>query len=164
MPNWDRIVDQHAQHVFRVAFRILGRAEAAEDVAQEVFTEAFRLQKAERVENWTALFVRLATLRSLDHLRRRRPSEQLREGDTISRLEPIDAAAANELADRMRLAISDLPAQQAAVFVMSYFEQLSRAEIGVSLGISPEAVSTALHKARQRLLELLAIVRQGESK
>jgi RNA polymerase sigma-70 factor (ECF subfamily) len=164
LADWNRIVEQHANHVFRVAMRILGCAQDAEDVSQDVFIEAFRLQQVDRVQSWPGLLVRLATLRALDHLRRKRPSEKLREGDRISTQGPFDDAAAKELATRMRIAIAELPDQQAAAFVLFHFEHLSRDEIGLSLGVTPEAVSTALYKARQRLLAQLATIQQGESR
>jgi DNA-directed RNA polymerase specialized sigma24 family protein len=41
---------------------------------------------------------------------------------------------------------------------MMQYEQLSREEVAASLGISPEAVSSALWKARQRLLSQLSVV------
>ena len=74
LPDWDRIVERHAKRVFRVAMRILRSVQDAEDVSQDVFTEAFQLHKAGPVQSWTGLLVRLATLRSLDRLRRNRPS------------------------------------------------------------------------------------------
>jgi RNA polymerase sigma-70 factor, ECF subfamily len=164
MPDWKRLVDEHAVRVFRVAVRILGCIEDAEDVSQDVFTEAFRLQEQHPVQNWTGLFVRLATLRSLDRLRRLRESQPLREGDRISTAGPFEAAVANELAARLRSEIGELPEQQAAVFTLFHFEHLTRDEISASLGISPEAVSTALYKARQRLQTKLAFLQHGESR
>jgi RNA polymerase sigma factor (sigma-70 family) len=57
-----------------------------------------------------------------------------------------------------------LPDQQATVFAMSHFEQLSRDDVAAALGISPEAVSTALYKARKRLLTQLTVINRGEIK
>jgi RNA polymerase sigma-70 factor, ECF subfamily len=158
LPDWDRIVEGHATRVFRVAFRILGSVHDAEDASQDAFTEAYRLHKEASVQSWTALLVRLATLRSLDRLRRRRQrlSSQLREADRISAVEPSEEAEAAELAAHLRKALGQLPDQQATVFVMHYFEQLPRDQISAALGVSVEAVSTALYKARRRLLEELA--------
>lgn len=160
-PNWDRIVDRHADRVFRVAFRILGSAPDAEDVSQDVFLEAFRLHQAGPVQSWEGLLVRLATLRSLDRLRRNRPAATLREGDRVSHIEPYDEIAADELRQLLRNAIANLPDRQAAVFVMFYLERFTRDEIAATLGVSAEAVSTALYKARQRLLSQLAVFNRG---
>ena len=164
LPDWDWIVERHAERVFRVALRILRSVQDAEDVSQDVFTEAFRLHKAGPVQSWTGLLVRLATLRSLDGLRRNRQSVQLRECDRMSTVEPLDELESRELAHRLRAAIAQLPDQQATVFVMHYFEQLPRDQISATLGVSPEAVSTALYKARQRLLAELAVFKQGDRK
>jgi RNA polymerase sigma-70 factor (ECF subfamily) len=163
LPDWDRIVERHAARVFRVALRILGSVQDAEDASQDVFTEAFQLHRAGPVQSWTGLLVRLATLRSIDRLRRRRPSAELREGDRISIVEPFEEFAATELATWLRKAIARLPDQQATVFVMVHFEQLSRNEVSMALGISPEATSTALYKARQRLLAQIAVFNRGDS-
>ncbi|MHB1037698.1 MAG: RNA polymerase sigma factor [Pirellulales bacterium] len=164
LPDWDRIVDRHAKRVFRVALRILGSVQDAEDVSQDVFTEAFRLHQAGPIQSWTGLLVRLATLRSIDRLRRKQPFVELRECDRVSTVEPFEEVAATELAHWLRKAIAQLPDQQATVFVMFHFEQLSRDQVSASLGISAEAVSTALYKARQRLLAQLVILNQGDSK
>ncbi|MEX1232271.1 MAG: sigma-70 family RNA polymerase sigma factor [Planctomycetaceae bacterium] len=162
--DWDQIVELNAQRVLRVSLRILGSVQDAEDVSQDVFAEAFRLKKTTNIQNWEAFLVRLATLRSLDCLRRRHSFVELRIDDRISSIEPADELAARELADWLRTSISDLPDQQAAVFAMTYFEQLSRDDISEALSISPEAVSTALYKARQDLLSQLAVFHRGENK
>jgi RNA polymerase sigma-70 factor, ECF subfamily len=163
-PDWDRIVEQHAARVFRVAMRILRSVHDAEDVSQDVFVEAFRLHTAGPVQSWTGLLVRLATLRSLDRLRRNRPTAELRDCDRVSTVAPSDELEAGELADWLRRAIAGLPDQQATVFVMHHFEQLSRDDISAALGVSPEAVSTALYKSRQRLLAQLTVFHQGDLK
>jgi RNA polymerase sigma-70 factor, ECF subfamily len=162
LPDWDRIVEHHAGRVFRVAMRILRSVQDAEDVSQDVFTEAFQLHKAGPVQSWTGLLVRLATLRSLDRLRRNRPSVELQECDRMSTVEPFEELEARELALWLQKAIGQLPDQQATVFVMHHFEQLSRDEVSEALGVSPEAVSTALYKARQRLMGQLTAFNQGE--
>jgi RNA polymerase sigma-70 factor, ECF subfamily len=164
LPDWDRIVERHAKCVFRVALRILGSVQDAEDVSQDVFTEAIRLHKAGPVQSWTALLVRIATLRSIDRLRRNRPTLELRECDRISTVGPFEEAVAAELAHWLRNAIAQLPDQQAAVFAMFHFEQLSRDEVSATLEISLEAVSPALYKARQRLRSQLLIFNQGDLK
>ena len=164
LPDWDRIVELHAKRVFRVAFRILGSIQDAEDASQDVFEEAFRLHRAGPIQSWTGLLVRLATLRSIDRLRRRRSHAELRESDRITTIEPFDNMAADELAHWLRSAMAQLPDQQATVFVMFHFEKLTREEIAATLGVSPDSVSTALYKARQKLVTQLTVFHAGDSK
>ena len=156
-PDWSRLVERHAERVFRIALRILGSVHDAEDVSQIVFTEAVAIHFVEVVQNWTGLFVRLATLRSLDLLRRRRSTVALIESDHVSSVGPCDAAVGAELADLLRGAVNQLPEQQAAIFSLTYFEQLDRNEVADVLSISPESVSTALYKARQKLTSQIAV-------
>jgi len=160
-PSWRRIVKEQGRRVFRIAFRILGSTHDAEDVSQEVFAEAYRLHKSQSVQSLTGLLVRLATLRSIDRLRRRRPVESLRDQDAVSAVEPFDELVAGELAQWLRRAIAELPEQQAAVFTLAHFDQLSRSEIAECLEITCEAVSTAMYKARRQLMSQLSSLNQG---
>lgn len=155
MSDWDHIVDEHARTVLRIAQRILGSEHDAEDVAQDVFCEAFQLQSSQPVNNWTGLLRRMATLRAIDRLRRSRPTVPLDADVEGLRGDLAEQMIAQELAERLRSALGQLPEHQAAVFSLAYFEQLSRDEIAGSLSISPAAVSTALYKARQKLKVLL---------
>ena len=163
-PDWNQIVDKHGKRVFRVALRILGSVHDAEDVSQEVFAEAYQLQNTGPVQSWTGLLVRLATRRAIDRLRRTRPTTELLDHEHVSTVEPFEEATARELAQWLGAAIARLSDQQVAVFVMVYFEQLSRDQVAANLGISPEAVSTALYKARQRLMSQLSVFNHGNSR
>jgi RNA polymerase sigma-70 factor (ECF subfamily) len=161
IPDWNSIVDEHAERVFRIAFRILGTVHDAEDVSQNVFSEAFKLQTNQSVKTWTGLLVRLSTLRAIDLLRSRRTETPIADQDRISNRDPADEAVGRELADWLRRASSNLPQQQAAVFSLSHYEQLDRNEIAAILTISPEAVSTALYKARQNLQSQIKVLDGG---
>jgi RNA polymerase sigma-70 factor (ECF subfamily) len=165
-PDWGKVIEKHAERVFRIAYRILGSVHDAEDVSQDVFTEAMAVHKVGPVRTWTGLMVRLATVRSIDRLRK----EQ-------GRLEPLASANVNpsatqrpdqeliaaELATWLRGEIRMLPDQQAAIFSLAYFEQLSRNEIATALNVSPEAVSTTLYKARKKLSSRLAVIHGNHS-
>ncbi|TWU57864.1 RNA polymerase sigma factor [Rubripirellula reticaptiva] len=163
VPDWGRVIEKHADRVFRIAYRILGSVHDAEDVSQEVFTEAMAVHQSGPVRTWTGLMVRLATVRSIDRLRRDRGRpEPLPSVDVVSSAQqPDQQLIATELATWLRAAIRSLPDQQAAVFSLAYFEQLSRNEIATALDVSPETVSTTLYKARNKLSSQLAVV-QGD--
>jgi RNA polymerase sigma-70 factor, ECF subfamily len=157
-PDWTEIVQRHAEQVFRIAYRILGSVHDAEDASQIVFAEAIKFQVARPVENWAGLFARLATVRAIDLLRRRRKTVPLADDDRVSNIQPDAHAEGAELAEWLRAAVSKLPEQQAAIFSLTYFELHDRNEIATLMGITPEAVSTALYKARQRLHSQLSVL------
>ena len=60
MSNWNEIVKNNAASVVAAAFRILGNLPDAEDVSQEVFTEAFRKWDASSNQKWNGLLRRIA--------------------------------------------------------------------------------------------------------
>lgn len=152
--DWDRFVSDHAERVLRIALRVLGRLADAEEVSQEVFKECFQVAAAQGMHDPTALAVRLATVRSLDRLRRNRTrpvAAELRNGDLVTVIGPTDEAQADELAEWLRGAVARLPPRQAEVFSLVAMEQVTREEAAALLGISPDSVSTALFKARKEL-------------
>src|SRR4051794_9315612 len=151
--------------VFGTAWRILGHAADAEDVAQEVFLQAHQVLPTRTVRNWGGFLRRLAACRAVDRLRQRRPGVSL---DTVAlpspREGPDEAAIAAELAERLRQAVSELPPREATVFCLRYFEDLSYQQIAETLQIESGAVAQALLKARAKLEGLLlgATPRVGE--
>lgn len=165
MSDWDEIVHSLGPMVFGVTWRILGHAADAEDVVQEVFIEALRLQHSQAVKHWAPLLRRLATYRALDRLRQRRTAVSLNlNGHALVAHSPgpEEVAVGRELATRLRGAVGQLAKQEAEVFCLRYFEDLSYQAIAETLGVSPQAVATALHKARARLAVLLEEAVRGE--
>lgn len=165
-PDWGKVIEKHAERVFRIAYRILGSVHDAEDVSQDVFTEAMAVHEAGPIRTWTGLMVRLATVRSIDRLRKNQGRPESLPSDNISpsaTQRPEQELIAAELATWLRGEIRLLPDQQAAIFSLAYFEQLSRNEIATALGVSPEAVSTTLYKARKKLSSRLAVVHGDKS-
>ena len=157
MTDWERLVREHGPGVFRTAWRILGQADDAEDVVQEVFLEAQRVRVAVRC--WGALLRRLATFRALDRLRQRKPTVSFDGLDLASgNGEPAGEAIGRELAERLRQAVAELPERESTVFCLRYFDDLSYDQIAENLAISRGAVASALHKARSKLEAMLSEV------
>ncbi len=109
MIDWDRFVADHGPTTLRLACRILGHGPDAEDVVQEAFLQVYLVGQREEVASWGGLLHRAAMHRSLDRLRRRRTSGSLLEEPLSREDDPQEAAAAHELADRLRQAIGALP-------------------------------------------------------
>src|SRR5262249_43620136 len=162
MTNWERIVREHGGMVFGTAWRVLGHAADCEDVVQEVFLEAHRLARSQTIRNWPGLLRKLATYRALDRLRQRKEWHSL-DGVALPTEEGPEAAAMRqELADRLRQVLPQLPEREGTVFCLRYFEDLPYQQIADMLDSSPGAVAVALHKARAKLETLLSGVVKGE--
>jgi RNA polymerase sigma-70 factor (ECF subfamily) len=168
--DWTTIVDQHGQLVWATAWRLLGNAADALDCYQETFLEAVKVARREPVNNWGALLRHLATARALDLLRARcrqqNRTDAMVNPDTLvsQEADPRQEAEANELAERLRVALAQLPHDQAEVFCLSCLDKLSYREIAERLKLTTNAVGVLLHRARQRLRELLIPVDAGSSK
>jgi RNA polymerase sigma-70 factor (ECF subfamily) len=161
--NWEQIAAEHGQMVIRTAMRVLGRWADAEDVAQEVFLEAFS-SSGRKVRNWGAFLRRLAVFRAIDRRRQRRDEAALSpEMPAVAGFSPHDEAVSRELAGRLRSMIADLPQCEGAVFALRYFEQLTNPQIAEILGISVGAVAAAVHKVRVKLESTLSTATLGDA-
>jgi RNA polymerase sigma-70 factor (ECF subfamily) len=156
MADWDRIVEAHSARILGTAYRLLGNEADAEDVAQEVLLELFRKLPSLRIAHLPAILHRMTTFRALDRLRRRHSMEAL-DDDPLARIGdgPEQQAIGAELAAWLRRAVARLPPQEAAVFCLRYFDDLSYQQVAESLEMSPGAVAVALHRARAHLERLL---------
>ena len=158
--DWETIVRRHGPMVFRVACRIVGDVQEAEDVGQEVFLELHKLLGNRRVASCNGLLRRMAVVRALDRLRRRSRHLSLDTlPDVAAGQNPETEVMREERLRLLRAAVARLPKRESTVFCLRYFEDMSNLQIAHSLNLSPSAVSTALHKAR---VKLAAILNQAE--
>jgi RNA polymerase sigma-70 factor (ECF subfamily) len=158
---WPDIIHSHVGHVVRSIRRIVGNDHDAEDIAQDVFLEAYQIAKKTQVLNWGGFLRRLATRRAIDRLRARATRRLAKSNTELGNIsdrtpEPYQNLVAAELAERLRSAISQLPEMQAEIFAMRYLDEMSYERIADLLAISANAVGLALNKARSRLMTLLA--------
>ena len=157
MLTWQELVDQHGPLVWRLAYRLLGNEHDSADCYQTVFVQAYEASKREAIANWPGFLSRLTTTRAIDLLRVRfrhcHPESEtmLREAPSSAADDPQQVAACRELIGRLREALTHLPANQAEVFCLRYFEQLSNQEISLQLAINANHVGVLLHRAREEL-------------
>src|SRR5947208_1127290 len=109
-PDWPAIVKDHGPLVWRTAYRLLNDHADAADCAQRAFLAAATAPGP--VRSWPGLLVRLTTARALEQLRTRYRtagrSDPLPDLPTVDprAADPLAAAAAGELADRLREALA----------------------------------------------------------
>jgi RNA polymerase sigma-70 factor (ECF subfamily) len=157
VPTWQELVDQHGPLVWRLAYRLLGNEHDAADCYQTVFIQAYEGSQREAIENWPGFLARLTTTRAIDLLRVRfrrcHPDAEtmLWEAQSSAADDPQQMAAFHELIGRLREALTHLPADQAQVFCLRFFEQLSNQEIAAQLATNANHIGVLLHRAREAL-------------
>jgi RNA polymerase sigma-70 factor (ECF subfamily) len=70
-PSWDDIVRQHADRVYRLAYRLSGNRSDAEDLTQETFVRVFRSLADYTPGTFEGWLHRITTNLFLDMVRRR---------------------------------------------------------------------------------------------
>jgi RNA polymerase sigma-70 factor (ECF subfamily) len=137
---------------------LLGNRADADEVFQEAFLAALEVSRRQPVRRWHALLTHLAAARAVDRLRRRRRYEAVPDWDAVvgPGAPPARAAEEAELSEWLRDALARIPTQQAEAFCLHCLEGWSYREIARQTGATTDAVGVLLHRARQRLRELLA--------
>jgi RNA polymerase sigma-70 factor (ECF subfamily) len=157
------LVEQHSRAIFRLAFRMTGNEQDAEDVVQETFLRAYRqLDRYEARANFSTWLYRIASNYALDLIRMRKRHEDRRERgnseerDILQTL-PINAPSperllySSQVQERLNGAMDELSPQERTAFVLRHFEGLSIDEIGETLGTARNATKHSIFRAVQKL-------------
>jgi RNA polymerase sigma-70 factor, ECF subfamily len=158
------LVEQHSRAVFRLAFRMTGNEQDAEDVVQETFLRAYRqLDKYEARSSFSTWLYRIASNYSLDLIRMRKRHEEKRERGSkaeerdilqsisVNAPGPDRIAHSNQVQARVNEALNELSDQERTAFVLRHFEGLSIDEIGETLGTGTNATKHSIFRAVQKL-------------
>lgn len=154
------LYDRFAPIMLALGQRILGNRLEAEDVLHDVFVDVWKRAgdydpARGKVKTWLLLRMRS---RSIDRKRLvwNKRTEGLPEREDSSRAaEPGQGAAADAL--RVRVAIGDLPPEQAQVVALGYFAGMSCSEmaeqLSVPIGTVKSRLAGAMRKLRARLID-----------
>jgi RNA polymerase sigma-70 factor (ECF subfamily) len=175
-PSWDEVVREHADRVYRLAYRLTGNAHDAEDLTQETFIRVFRSLASYQPGTFEGWLHRITTNLFLDMVRRR--SRLRMEGlpDDTDRLpgggpDPEQVYSETHLDPVLQASLDELAPEFRAAVVLCDIEGLSYEEIGATLGVKLGTVRSRIHRGRAALRESLErnkvnradIIRSAES-
>ena len=149
---------QYYDYVCRTVFRLVPNAQAAEDIAQEVFLEIWRRRDTFSITTSLRAYLRRAAAnRALNYLRDKRnlPSDEVTEGHFSLQADPGFSLETTELQSQITEAIEQLPQRCQEVFKLSRLEEMSYQEIADTMGISVKTVENQIVKALKLLREAL---------
>jgi len=175
---YEELVRTHGGRLLAVARRFLPQEDDAHDAVQDAFLNAFRgvdrFEGEARLSTWLHRIVVNASLMKL-RTRRRKPEQSIddllpgwqADGHPERPAQPwrTDALEATQRSELRRLVlekIQALPEGYRNVLMLRDIEDLDTEETAEAMGISPGAVKTRLHRARQALRGLLEPHLAGE--
>src|SRR5436853_1075796 len=161
MPSWDELVRQHADRVYRRAYRLSCNQHDAEDLTQETFIRVFRSVQNYQPGTFEGWLHRITTNLFLDMVRRRgriRMEALPEDYDRVPADEPNPEQIYHDsrLGPDLQAALDSLPPEFRAAVVLCDIEGLSYEEIGATLGVKLGTVRSRIHRGRQALRDYLA--------
>src|SRR5581483_6032113 len=164
---FEELVERFQNRLVAVLHHLVGNAEEAEDLAQEVFLRVYRARKKYRARaKFSTWLFTIANNLALNALRTRqrkpvvplpvsdsgplgpRPAEQLAFDH---REQPTRRLAQQELAEVVRRAVENLNERQRIAVVLNKFEEMNYADIARVMRLSTKAVKSLLSRARSNL-------------
>src|SRR5580765_5632771 len=162
------LVERHSRSVFRLAYRMTGSAEDAEDIVQETFVRAYRqLPRFEARANFSTWLYRIGFNCAIDHLRGRHGRIAAQEPEVLERLAPAapgptseDLVFAGQIGARVQQALNGLSDQERAAFLMRHYHGCSIDDICRALGLKANAAKHSIFRAVKKMrAELQPLVR-----
>jgi len=159
-PTWDEVVRQHAPRVYRLAYRLAGNPQDAEDLTQETFVRVFRSLASYQPGTFEGWLHRITTNLFLDMVRRRQRIRFDSLPDDSERLpgrerSPEQVYADSHLDPDIQRALDALHPDFRVAVVLCDIEGLSYEEIAITLGIKLGTVRSRIHRGRLQLREAL---------
>ncbi len=150
------LLERHYDRLFRLAFRLTGARDRAEDLTQDICLRLpAKLKGFDGRAKFTTWLYRVAV--NAAHDQRRRDATRAKAGDGWGRWERsrhADAAQAKEAADWLAQAMTALPQDLRDTLALTLGNEMTHKEAAEVLGISEGTVSWRLSEAKKHLRDL----------
>ena len=163
------LVERHSRNAFRLAHRLTGNEQDAEDVVQESFIRAYRqLGRFESRANFGTWLYRIVANCSVDLIRVRQSRRDQSRAESLDEAADIASNAAPgperlarsaEIERHVATALSQLSPLERAAFTLRHYEGRSIDEIGRMLGLGTSATKHSVFRAVRKLRVALESLR-----
>jgi len=153
------LVERHSRSIYRLAYRMTGRPEDAEDVVQETLVRAYRqLARFEARSNFATWLYRIGFNCAIDYMRARPHRESVETAETLERMSPTsvgpsmdDLVFAGQIGERVQGALNGLSPQERAAFLMRHYHGCSIDEICEALDLKSNAAKHSIFRAVKKM-------------
>ncbi|MDR0450628.1 MAG: RNA polymerase sigma factor [Treponema sp.] len=159
-PDFRNLYNTAFPILFRVAYRIAGSQEAAEDLCQEAFFRLYEknmvFPNPEEAKYWLIRVVKNAALNYAKRKDRERKAYQRAFREDVRTIENGEGnLIKKETREEIQEALKKLPGNLRIVLILKEYGEMNYKEIGRVLGISEGNVKVRVFRARERLALLL---------
>jgi RNA polymerase sigma-70 factor (ECF subfamily) len=156
------LIDRYERPVYRAVLHMVGNAEDAREICQQVFMKAFEhLSSYDPNRKFFSWIYRVAINESINHLKSRHPSEPLNDRMAYQHLNPAERYEVTEQRDHLQKAVMGLDENYRAVVILRHYLHLSYREMADVLNVPEKMVKSRLFTARQLLR--LALETEGHA-
>ena len=161
-----QLYDRHAGLVYGISLKVLGNAQEAEDLTQDIFVKLVEQANYDPKRGSLRTFLMILTRsRAIDWVRSRQSSQKTRQRWQANYPPPpslsADDMAEDEQSQEVQAALAQLSDQQQQVLHLAYFQGLTQTAIADQLNAP---LGTVKARARRGLLQLREILKeQGEA-
>jgi RNA polymerase sigma-70 factor (ECF subfamily) len=152
---FDELMRRYKRPVVNFIFRMLGNAEDADDVAQDVFVRVYQNLDTYRPETkfstWLFALARHAAIDRIRWRSRHRTESIESAPEIVASSGTADEVNAREIGALISAAVAKLPEDQRAALVLSEYQGMSYAEIAGVMRCSEKSVESRLYRAKQTL-------------
>ena len=159
---FEELVKRHQELVFSLSFKLTGNRELANDVAQEAFIRAWKAIGKFRGDSTFGTWIYRITVNTAWTLRKKAKKhyslniEDTQEPVVVDEKKDPELVAINsDLSLVLRKALNQIPLEQRIIVEFKNIEGRSHKEIADYLDISVTAAKVRLHRAHQKLRNIL---------
>ena len=159
---FEQLVIRHQELVFSLAYKLTGNREMANDVAQEAFIRAWKAIEKFRGDSTFSTWIYRITVNTAWTLRKKaKKHNTLNIDDTYEPIvidekkDPELVAINSDLSSVLINALDKIPIEQRIIVELKNIEGRSHKEIADYLNISVTAAKVRLHRAHQKLRQIL---------
>ena len=159
---FEELVKRHQELVFSLSFKLTGNRELANDVAQEAFIRAWKAIGKFRGDSTFGTWIYRITVNTAWTLRKKAKKhyslniEDTQEPVVVDEKKDPELVAINsDLSLVLRKALNQIPLEQRIIVELKNIEGRSHKEIADYLDISVTAAKVRLHRAHQKLRNIL---------
>ena len=157
--SFEKVYETLYPVLFRVAYRITGSQEKAEDLCHEAFIKYYERKQTfpdlDQTKYWLIRVVKNQTLNYEKKKSRERKAYQRFKKSRPQFSEPADVEIIREEEkSKVQKTLQQLPHNLRTALVLKEYSELSYREIGKILGISEGNVKIRIFRARKKILEL----------